>query len=233
MTMSYGLSWDQLFLNVRAKLPASGLYGSRDGPARLSITSCTAVGAYHCPAGEGGISTIGPESSRGGLFLGTGTGSTGSCRLANHADRTAVECEFDRGADSLRMTGDLPPLPDPRSDPSLAWLEATYTFKGDYRADEVVEFVGAAPDLFVIPLADGGLLTVAPGGNADGKVAWLTLPGSGDPADQWLPDQQRPSLGTCVATLDDGARRGTLDCSGDPASASGSSTLELTWRPVP
>ena len=131
------------------------------------------------------------------------------------------------------MTGDLPPAPDPRSDPSLAWLEATYTFKDDYRADEVVEFVGAAPDLFVIPLADGGLLTVVPGGNSDGKVAWLTLPGSGDPADQWLPEQQTPSLGTCVATIDDGARHGTLDCSGDPASSSGSSTLELTWRPVP
>ena len=167
------------------------------------------------------------------MFAGTGTGYTGSCRLANHPDRTAVECEFGGGPDTLRMTGDLPPAPDARSDPSLAWLEATYTFKGDYRADEVVEFVGAEQWFFVIPLADGGLLNVAPGANADGKVAWLTLRGTGDSADQWLSEQQTPSLGTCVATIGDGARNGTLSCTGDPASVSGSSTLELTWRPVP
>ena len=117
------------------------------------------------------------------MFPGTGTGYTGSCRLANHADRTAVECEFDRGADSLRMTGDLPPLPDPRSDPSLAWLEATYTFKGDYRADEVVEFVGAEQWFFVIPLADGGIRTSRrvrtltarwPGSHCQGRVIQRT-----------------------------------------------------------
>jgi hypothetical protein len=233
VAMSYGLLGGRLFLDVMAELPASELYGSRDGPARLHIMSCTAVGAYHCPAAQGGLATIGPESRRGGLFVGTGTGNMGSCRLANDADRTAVECEFDDGPDTLRMTGDLPPAPDPRSDPSLAWFEATYTFKGDYQADELVEFVGAMPGLFLIPLADGGLLTVVPGGNDDGKVAWLSLPATGDPADQWLPDKQTPSLGTCVATIGDGARRGTLVCPGDPASASGSSTLELTWRLVP
>ncbi len=233
VAMGYVQLAGRLILEVGAELPPSGPYGSGEDPAGLSIMSCTAVGAYHCTAGEGAFASIGPQPSRGGMFAGTGTGHTGSCRLANDADRTAVECEFGGGPDTLRMTGDLPPVPDARSDPSLAWLEATYTFKGDYRADEVVEFVGAEPWSFVIPLADGGLLNVAPGANADGKVAWLTLRGSGDPADQWLPEQQTPSLGTCVATIGDGARRGTLDCSGDPASASGSSTLELTWRPVP
>ena len=232
VAMSYVQLGGRLSLELRAELPPSGPYGSGDDPAKLSIMSCAAVGAYHCPAGEGGFASIGPEPRRGGMFAGTGTGYSGSCRLANAADRTAVECEFDDGPDTLRMTGDLPPVPDPRSDPSLAWLEATYTFKGDYQADEVVEFVGAEQWFFVIPLADGGLLNVAPGANSDGKVAWLTLPGPGAPADLWLPEQQTPSLGTCVATIADGARNGTLDCSGDPASASGSSILELTWRPA-
>lgn len=232
VAMSYVGFGGQLDLDVMAELPASGPYGSGDDPAGLHITSCTAVGAYHCPAAGAGFASIGPEPRRGGMFAGTGTGYTGSCRLANDADRTAVECEFDDGPDTLRMTGDLPPAPDPRSDPSLAWLEATYTFKGDYRADEVVEFVGAESWSFVIPLADGGLLTVTPSANADGKVAWLTLRGTGDPADQWLPEQRTPSLGTCVATIGDGARTGTLSCTGDPASASGSSTLTLDWQPA-
>ena len=169
VAMSYVGFGGRLDLDVVAELPASGPYGSGDDPARLHITSCTAVGAYHCPAVGAGFASVGPEPRRGGMFAGTGTGYTGSCRLENHADRTAVECEFGGGPDTLRMTGDLPPVPDARSDPSLAWLEATYTFKGDYRAHEAVEFVGAEQWGFVIPLADGGLLNVAPGANADGK----------------------------------------------------------------
>jgi hypothetical protein len=217
---------------ISVELPAGGRYGPVDGPAHLTIHSCVAVGAYRCRGDPASASLSSDGPFRGGLFVGTGMGPMGSCRVTASDDRMTLACDLEVGRDVLRVTADLPSAPDPRSDPSLAWFEAAYTFSGDYQADAVVEFVGPTPWSIVIPLADGGLLSIAPNGTTDGTVAWLTLPGSGGPASPWLPDEQTPSLGACIATIDAGARNGTLDCPGDPSSASGSSTLVLTWRPA-
>lgn len=224
-------------LQVDVALPPSGPYGSDSEQARLIVRSF----ALGTPA----------ERTTGMLYTGgrgvgpiigaAGPTSSGSCDLDRKSNALEIGCDLQGlQGDRLALTGRLPAAPDPRSDPHIEWIEATYVFEGDYLASAVVTSAVGAGEMqlgsFGVLLADGSLVTVVPNGNVEGRVAWITVADPAAPLDlqpAWLPDEITPSLGACVATVANEPLTGSLHCPGDPDSATGSATLEMAWRPAP
>jgi hypothetical protein len=220
-------------LRLDASLPGSGPYGSGEGPATLGVT----VYGYGSPTqrASGQLNLGGPH---GGLFGGTYIDFIGSCDVPVLPDRLPIRCDL-RGTTGKghALAWDLAPAPDPRVASTIVWLEAEYTFVGEYAAAAKVEIAVAPGDwlwrqALQVRLADGALLTIVPGGNDEGRVAWLSLPAPSGFDDQWLAETETPSLGACVVSFAEATPRGSISCPGEPSSASGSSTLEMTWRPL-
>ena len=175
-----------------------------------------------------------------GLFLATYIDFSGDCEVSVLPDRLPVRCVLrEGGGEGHSVAWDLVPAPDPRRTPTLAWLEVEYKIVGDYAAAATVETVIDAPggwpswrQPLLVRLADGGLLTVVPDGNDQGRFAWLTLLAQSGSDFGWLAEEKTPSLGACVVSPAQATPTGSISCRGDASSASGSSTLEMTWRPL-
>lgn len=109
-------------LSVWGLLPARGPYGAGEELAAFTVTVYPYDGSGESP-GSGMIDVL---PNRGGLFVGTGSGTEwqGDCRVAARKGGLGIDCELRGNAGAaLPIMADLPSAPDPRADAELRWLE--------------------------------------------------------------------------------------------------------------
>jgi hypothetical protein len=222
----------RIAVEVRATLPANARYGSGRDVGSMSVF----VTALDSPWQQAhGTLDLGPPAS--GMSLSSEYRYLGPCELQRRADVLASDCALaNHLREAVRVVGDLPAPTDPEADPSISWLEADYVFTGDYSASATVRSAIGVDDerLLSIALEDGGLLTIFPLGNDFHEFATLVLRNEHTSSlDQpWLPDDETPRLGPCIVDLVDGPRDGSMRCAGDDTSSSGSTSVDIRWRPA-